>query len=239
TRFSRDWSSDVCSSDLEGRFGGAVAVEEGTTNLWTNPGWLDGTLSGWSTYSHLGSTGIREVVRDARFGYALRLAKTDSGVDGRWGVSQNKTWHQTGSVIADSVYVKVISASNEAMLRCYSDYVNSGGSSYYGRGWALNLNTFELYPLKRESTRHLTITPVGDGWYRIEFVTVEEDIVRGTSYYWIDGAPAEVLLAYPQKEAKPFATSFVDGTRAEGRLLHPGATPSTEGTPLIWTNKKN
>src|SRR5690606_28646450 len=31
----------------EGRFGGAVAVEVGTTNLWTNPGWLDGSLTGW------------------------------------------------------------------------------------------------------------------------------------------------------------------------------------------------
>ncbi|HOB44446.1 MAG TPA: LamG domain-containing protein, partial [Bacillota bacterium] len=106
-------------------------------------------------------------------------------------------------------------------MQCYSDYVNSEGSPYWGVGWNLNLNTFELYPSIQGADRHLTITPVGDGWYRIEFVTAENDIVRGPSHYWIDSAPAEILLAYPQKEAKPFATSFVDGTRTAGRLSYP------------------
>ncbi len=213
----------------EGRFGrGAVAVEEGTTNLWRNPGWLDGTLSGWIAYSTGGATGERQVVPDGRFGYALRLTKVDSGA-GWWGVHQNETWHQTGSVIADSVYVKVISASNGARLSLYSDYINSGGSRYWGMGWNFNLNTFGLSQFQG-TAKH---TPVGDGWYRIEFVTAEGDIVGGASYYCINGAPAEVLLAYPQKEAKPFATSFVNGTRASGRL---GYEQFPEGpfTVAVW-----
>jgi len=197
---------------------GGVAVTEGTTNLWTNPGWLDGTLSGWDAYSTDGATGERQVVPDGRFGYALRLTKVDSGA-GRWGVRQGKTWHSTGSVIADSVYVKVLSAQTGAKLRLYSDYKDINGNARYGRGFELDLTTMTIQA-GSNGARHLTLTPVGDGWYRVEFVTNDNDIVSGTSYYWIDGAPAEVLLAYPQKEAKPFATSFVDGTRPAGALSY-------------------
>src|SRR5690606_16940348 len=99
-----------------------------------------------------------------------------------------------------------------ATLKLYSDYRNADGANRNGRGFTLNLSTMDISQGSDGAT-HLSITPVGDGWYRIEYVTPESDIVSGNSYYWIDGNAADILLAYSQKEAKRFCTSFVNGTR--------------------------
>src|SRR5690606_40293881 len=44
TRFSRDWSSDVCSSDLECRFGFAQALREWPANERAKEGFIEATL---------------------------------------------------------------------------------------------------------------------------------------------------------------------------------------------------
>src|SRR5690606_40692226 len=62
TRFSRDWSSDVCSSDLEPRFPGAEP-------RWVTIGGAEYTLTMWTDEAGPLLNGLEDVlvVSDARF----------------------------------------------------------------------------------------------------------------------------------------------------------------------------
>src|SRR5690606_34525286 len=94
------------------------------------------------------------------------------------------------------------------------------------------------------------IEPVGNGWYRCSMTfTMNEPTTSSTVYFGlIQGRPTQTAapnyqgdgesyldLSSPQKELKPFPTSFVDGTRAAGRLMYPPEIINVqEGTFSAW-----
>jgi hypothetical protein len=217
----------------QGKFGKAVLVEEGTENLFDNPGWLSGDLTGWNLYSSGGGNGLRQVIDDDRFGKALRINKTDGGT-GRYGVNQDKTWDPSGVGIrvTTTIYVKILSTQLGGRFCCFTDYRNDGlGEIYYGGGFRFYLSSREVEARSGGTT---TIEDVGDGWYKIVHINAETTIASGPIYFWIDNADADVLVAWAQNEPKSYSTSFTDGTRAAETLtVSPASKVISDSGP--WT----
>ena len=210
-----------------------IMVEEGTTNLFTNPGWLDGTLTGWTKHSDESATGIRTVESDSKYGYRLKLERTGGQPSDRFGISQSKTWSASGSSLTISVYFKVVSAEEGAKLRIYTDFRNPSDTPYYGRGALVDLKTFEVTPVYGGKA---SVQALEDGWYYFTCTPSETDNSKGPIYFWIEGGNAQIYLAWSQLEAKPYATSFIDGTRAAETLTIPtaGVLNPQEGTVECW-----
>ena len=222
---------DVTTIVPDSKFGQVLAIEDATTNLWENPGWQDGTLNKWNTYSTYSATGTYTVESDSIFQYRLRLEKTDNGT-GRWGVCQNKTWSTNGSILTDGFYIKRVSSSPGAQFVLYNDYLQTDGSYVFGSGIGIDLNTMTL-----SSTSHGTssIRYMGNGWYYVTFTTKSTINKANSSYFWIDTNAAVVFLAYTQKEAKGWPTSFVNGSRGVGVLEYPKEMfPQKDFTVNMW-----
>lgn len=217
----------------QGKFGKAIMVEEGTTNLFTNPGWLDGTLTGWANYSNGNATGIRTVELDSKYGYRLKLERTGGQPSDRFGISQNKTWSASGSSLTISVYFKVVSAEEGAKLRIYTDLFNPSNTPYYGRGALVDLKTFKVTSVYSGKA---SVQALEDGWYYFTCTPSETDNSKGSIFFWIEGGNAQIYLAWSHVEAKPYATSFIDDTRSSEILTIPttGVLNPQEGTVECW-----
>lgn len=219
-----------------GGTGKAVMVEEGTTNLFTNGGWMDGTLTGWGNYVTGGATGTRTVEADSQFTYRLNLNRTGQTAPAdRWAVNQNKTWATSPGIKPTiSFYLKVVSASAGAKTVLYTDLSN-GTTPYSAGSVYVDLTTFALTTGNYNGGS--SITAVGGGWYRVVYTHSMSDITGGTVYFWIEGANAQVYLAWSQFEAKAYATTFTPSTttRAAETLAIPttGLSP-TQGTWEMW-----
>jgi len=196
----------------EGRFGGAVAVEEGTTNCIVSR-----DFEAWASYVTGNATGTVEFRQDPIYGKVVKLKKTDGG-SGRFGLRGTLSG-LSGSLYTQSVYVRALSGTG--CIACvYVDAAKTGG------GFIIS-----------STYRNLSDLPLGQ-WVRI--VATKDgspDTLAGGGfvYIWVDTDNGECEFAYPQVEAKPFATSFVDGTRATGGLEYPGSVlPLDEATLICW-----
>jgi hypothetical protein len=189
----------------EGRFGGAVAVEEETENKIATPT----TFVGWA-----GLSGGAVLDNDGSF-YPSQ-AKFARVTTTNWYFQSNSipaTNGQTWSVsyiarrgTGDGEPRAAIMLMNESNR--HVDNINPTFSSRnIGGGWVRYEATFTI---NREDT----------GYIRLRFY------VSATNSGYHD-------FALPQLEQKPFATSFVDGTRANGRL---GYEQFPEGpfTVAVW-----
>jgi len=205
-----------------------IMVEEGTTNLFTNPGWLDGTLTGWAKHSDESATGIRTVESDSKYGYRLKLERTGGQPSDRFGILQTKTWSASGSSLTFSVYFNVVSAEEGAKLCIYTDFRNPSNTPYWGRGVFVDLKTLKATPVYGGKA---SVQALEDGWYYFTYTPSETDNCWGPIYFWIEGRNAQIYLAWSQLEAKPYPTSFIDGTRSAESLTIPtaGLTPE-QGT---------
>jgi len=177
----------------EGRFGGAVAVEEGTTNLedpktWS--GWMiDASVTALSTYEHeLTASGTPA---DSAFVY--------------------KTFNFGGSALTFQVEIAGVGSTIGKRVRWQASQAGFGGT--------------ELVLTAEYQRLIATIGPLEGN------VPVGIGVVEGLS------AGEKVKLRYRQVEQKPFATSFVDGTRAAGALGYPLALPDNAGTVALWARK--
>lgn len=213
-----------------GKFGRGVIIEEGTTNLWTNGGWQDGTLTGWNNYTNDATNvqGTRTVISDSKFKYVLELAKTDTTA-ARLGVTQSKTWASGGATITDSFYFKKFSANAGSFLKMYFDYVRADSTGAYGSGVTIDLVNMRITGTTLGTSK---LTDIGGGWFKVEFTTSTSNIVSGSNYFWVDGNAATVQIAWTLKEAKAYATSFVNGTRSAETLTiqTAGVLNPNEGT---------
>ncbi|MBP1990199.1 LamG domain-containing protein [Paenibacillus eucommiae] len=217
-----------------GKFGNGIMIEEGTTNSWNNGGWMDGSLTGWTSYSAAGGSGTRQVVDDLNYTRAMELSKLDGSTAnaGRFGLSQSSTWSSVGATLTDTLYFKVISASAGARLTMYSDYRLVDGSNYFGSGFDVDLTTLSV----TKAMGTVQLTAESDGWYKIVFTTASASVSYGPSYIWISSNNAVVRLARTQKEAKTYATSFTPDTRINESLTiqTAGVLNPAEGQIDVW-----
>jgi hypothetical protein len=223
-------------TDWRPSYKSGILVEGPTTNLFTNPGWNDGTLTGWSNYVAGIGAGTRTVESDTKWGKRLHLTKTAGGttMTDCWGVSQAKNpWViSPGSKVTISVLFKVITADSTAVLQIYTDFSN-GTTSYYGGGMHISLSTLVKSDHYACTS---TLTPMGDGWYLLTTTTSQTDIVSGTCLFWIDSGNADIYLARSQFEALPYNTSFTSGSRSTESLALPTDHLGSDWTIEFWWN---
>jgi hypothetical protein len=190
-----------------GKFGKAIMVEEGTTNLVANGSFENGT-TGWTLSSNMSITNTNKY-----FGsYCLMIS------------------NPTGAQETDSSIITV-SPNVTYTLSAYVYNQMSGSMRIYVKELDSNNNLIDLDKYGFE------VSP-NSGWTRYTYtwttpsnvakvqVRVIVDVAR-TGNCYIDGI---------QLEAKPYATSFIDGTRSPETLTIPtaGVLNPQEGTVECW-----
>lgn len=194
-----------------GRFGKAIMVEEGTTNLLRNPSFETGALSDWTTGFGLGITGNASIVTSPVFhgNYAVKIEITSSTSISDASAKQTINF-AAGTTITISAYLLDIQGNVQAELtiRC-SD--GQGGYQFLRK----------VFTSPGRCVFTVTI-PTG---YTADQIWVS---IRPKSV----GVVGYVIWDAVQLEAKPYATSFIDGTRAAETLTIPtaGVLNPQEGT---------
>jgi len=191
----------------EGRFGSAVAVEEGTENRIATPT----TFAGWAI-------GGENAVLDNDGSFYPSQVKFARVRTTSWGFQSNSIPAANGQTWSVSYIARRGTGDGEpraAIMIMNANNVHASNitptfsSRNIGGGWVRYEDTFTI---NREDT----------GYIRLRFY------VTATNGGYHD-------LALPQLEQKPFATSFVDGTRAAGRLEYPQSIWNhATGTFAAW-----
>ena len=183
----------------EGKFGGAVAVEEATTNLITN-GDVENDTGGWTTTTFAGSGNFTHDDSGYNSEKSLKIESTSD--------SSRLVWTTSNvSLLADTIYtislrVKVSNlTSGSIVIASFPDYTDR--TSSYNKlsntisadtgGWVWLTNTFTV-----------ATGQSGDFGFRLW-----AEFVNNGCEVWFDRM---------QLEQKSFATSFVNGSRASGVL---------------------
>jgi len=201
-----------------GKFGQGILIEEKTTNLVTNPGFENGTKDGWSYMSGGPAPDYNYAVttEDSWEGnYCVKLwtspnATKDSAIaTAMVPVDTTKTY-------ACSVWVK--GDVYELTVQCFDSNNVFIGSIYFP------LHNSGYHP----------------NWVRDTVIVCPSNFIPGTAKIRIKRAvywPSKVgYIDAAQIEEKPYATSFIDGTRAAETLTIPTASVLNpqEGTIEFW-----
>jgi len=206
----------------QGKFGQAVLVEEGTTNLNSDPffktgvsGWGVGT---WTTLEWLSS----EYNPFSKQNGVMRLYDND-GDKGHClkGVSISNTPHTV------SVLLKILKGN--------INNINVGGTIYYTD------STYTDYTWNDSNTTRYDMSAIfGQGVYKL-VATITPNSSKTISKYEIrishsNTVETELLVYAIQLEQKPYATSFINGTRYPETLTIPTASVLNpqEGTVEFW-----
>jgi cytoskeletal protein CcmA (bactofilin family) len=194
-------ATGLVATKAPGKFGGGIAVEEATTNTGANVYFnsADGNpaASGasWTNYSAGSGAGTRIFAYAVNDLYSinkvLRLTKTAGTTSSdRYGVYQTNA-AWNGATHTFSFYVKVLSKESGCRLRLFNGSANV-------MTWLLDdINTGK--------------------WVRLSGTTNFAGSVR---YLWLDTGNADVLITGWQAEAKSYATSFCETSRAAGALSY-------------------
>lgn len=193
----------------DGKFGKAVLVEEGTTNAFNNPSFEDGT-TGWGTVGFSDNTLLTSVTDDVYSGSkAVKVERVSGGLLG------------IGATISQAIGTRIVLAQNQSVT--VSFYVKGKGNTIgktvrvyiYASDGANIVLQEKIYTLTGEWQRisytltwpYATSTTAIYGYCRVENINIGD-------YFYVDDA---------QLEAKPYATSFIDGTRSPETLTIPTA----------------
>ena len=195
----------------DGYFGGGVAVEEATVNLIATQG---NAAQDWTAWSHW-STGAttywasQGTFNDPDYGAVW------------WGIGTSSTPHLydyspytllQGQTLTFSIYLK---ADEEITLP---------GPTFFTRRADATYDYVDHDPVS------ITLTPK---WQRFTWTTTLPADARGIGILFGTGDVLEnkkIYAAFPQLENKAFATSFVNGSRAAGRLVYPNLYRPRQGT---------
>jgi hypothetical protein len=206
-------SSVFTMREHEGKFGGAIALEGGTTNLVLNP-YFD---TGWGNSAFVTRTLIDAPFLGGTTVKAMKLVYSGSG-DGY--ASRTITLPSTPNrTFTFSFWVKQV-----------------------GNNIGLFSSTFLQFPKASSNTTVCSWSPstVPTEWTKITVTgTTPSDTTSNFSVILrpLSSATGEIWYAFPQVEEKPFGTSFVDGTRANGFLQYPKEVINTEeGCISFWIN---
>lgn len=207
---------------LQGKFGKAVLVEEGTTNLNSDPffktgvsGWGKGN---WTTLEWLSS----EYNPFSKQNGVMRLY--DNNGTNRLclkAVSISNTPHTV------SVLLKILKGN--------INRTNVGGTINYTD------STYTDYTWNNSNTTRYDMSAIyGQGVYKL-VATITPNSSKTISKYEIrishnNAVETELFVYAVQLEAKPYNTSFIDGTRAAETLTIPtaGVLNPQEGTVECW-----
>lgn len=195
----------------DGKFGGAVAIEEATTNV----SLMDGQ-NGTSPWSGDGGASLSIMDPDVIF-RGTKVARFRTGTTGSSNFYLNSASDLSTSTTSTewtfSCYVKRVDGIPITSVNGYL-YVN-GNSNVNGPA---------------------TLESVEDGWYRATYTRT--GLVAG--YPTLAGLynlanDTEYYIAQWQVEARSFATSFVSGSRSIGTLWYPDSIfDFTKGTFSCW-----
>ena len=194
----------------DGWQGGAVAVEEGTTNLvTTNLGFEDGDETGWTLYTtDSGSYNIGAAYAYSG-GYGCQMLNSTGG--GFTFVYQYITGLAASGTFSFSSRAKWVSGTfTDAPIEARVYYTDASTDSFYSDA----LSTLGKW-------ERLSVSFTTDSLKTIDHIRISPNrctVLNGE--IWVDDC---------QLEQKAFPTSFVDGTRATGRLEY-AYTLTKQGT---------
>ncbi len=194
-----------------GRFGQAVMVEEGTTNLVSNPG-FENDATGWNLSGNM----------------SISTAKAKSGSKAL------RFYLDTGAPSQDTLTSYYIPVSPNTQYTLSADFWNNltQGNFYvdyfeYDSSYNILTDSANL-----NSTRGLA------QWERKAFTfTTKPNAAYVRIRVVADAIPiGEAFVDNIQLEQKPYATSFIDGTRSPETLTIPtaGVLNPQEGTVECW-----
>lgn len=187
----------------QGKFWGAVAIDDSTTNILSNP-FFDNDLSGWSRQNSSGGNSVT-VTSGGDLGLGKVVRIYSGGVGSRPAIYQGTSGVDLGQQVTVSVRARLYSGDGRIRLRWGSTDSSSGQVFNIGYQW---------------STLVWVTEKDGNGNIIIELT--DTSIEYGCE---IDAVQVEI---------KPYATSFVDGSRPSGRLVYPKIIPPVEGTIIFW-----
>lgn len=204
-----------------GKFGNAIMIEEGTTNLIQNPSFENTIGSEWSVIQDVS---LSRVSTSSKFGsYSAQVVATK---DNSWGGIYQKYSVALGNKYTISVWVRALD-TNSVGKNARVAFLGYNSS---------NATTTDIYytylTLPSDWTLYTLSVTVADsnttqGMFRFQL----NNTVTGCGAF-VDGF---------QVEAKPYATSFIDGTRANETLTIPtaGVLNPQEGTVECWAKVIN
>lgn len=195
-------------------------MEEGTTNAFNNPSFEDGT-TGWWIIGFEDNTLLTSVTDDVYSGSkAVKVERVSGGLRG------------TGATISQKIGTRIVLTQNQSVT--VSFYVKGKGNTIGKTVWAHiyasdgtnRVSQVKSYTLTGEWQRisytltwpYATSTTTIYGYCRVVNINIGD-------YFYVDAA---------QLEAKPYATSFIDGTRANPTTLLtlPEALPDEFGVGI-------
>lgn len=185
----------------EGKFGGAVAVDKGTRNY---------VNADFESVFNVGSdrNPIIEVVTEESFigDKSIKITPVDNN---------NSNWYLNGGEIDSSANSKVWT---------FSFYVKREDGKEVSTVGSLYTYLYRVSDgTKAVSTIPYKIQKCNNGWYRVvgtSYVQQEDTYVDLVGSSGLDSETSWFLDA-PQLEKKPYATSYVFGSRNEGELVVP------------------
>ena len=195
----------------EGKFGGGIAIEEGTTNLVVNPTFT--TTSNWA----LSTNGTRVFTTDGYWGKIT----VPSGEVGRFYYLEQT---RNITIPANQSVTWTVKFKNNVVGRVGIRLVMFSGASPVQQPQ----RNFDL----DGSGGTITVSVTGTHTANVDRLRL--DILTGSWYSGLTDTTIEFTEA--QVEQKPFATSFVNGSRPTGRLAYEFDTNSWQNfTFMCWT----
>jgi hypothetical protein len=185
----------------QGRFGKAIMVEEGTTNLAINP-LFENPLSEWQGPQSMS--------------YSTRITDTPFG--------------------ERPVLVMNGGASDYTYIHANYNFAPLPGSDapVTVSLWMRNLGSDEGVPKFYLGAGYLSTDKIlkADGnWYQISRTFQPEEYTQNGRFHFYKGVMGEVEVCAIQVEyRKPYATSFIDGTRAAEKFTLPNVLNPRKGT---------
>jgi len=212
-----------------GKFGQAVMVEEGTTNLLQNPSFETGNFSSWYLFTPYGGATYEVTSEKTWHGsYSVKIT-ADGTARSSVGISQSMVSATAGVTYTFSVKLAGTLGANKVFLvfrwrTADNTLIKDDDNFYISEAMPQTFKTYSATATAPENTAIMEV-----------HVRIVKDAV-GVIY--VDAA---------QLEQKPYATSFIDGTRAAETLTIPtaGVLNPQEGTiefwvkPLVVTNWNN
>jgi hypothetical protein len=225
-----------------GKFGKAIMVE-GTTNAVADPSFENADITanwnaaGSANWAYTGMARVRDTTRKKYGSASVKCG--DGAVHGK-GIAEKNQGTAAHAVSAGQIWtlsfdVYATNADTQyiALIRCYDSSGNNISDSVTPpSGWQYTSYYQALYFYQK--------VPGANAWYRITkqftvpsgvaYVAISLQYYDGGNYYvWFDGV---------QFENKPYATSFIDGTRAAETLTIPtaGVLNPQEGTVKGFVN---
>lgn len=212
----------------EGKFGGGIAIEEGTTNLISNP-MFDSNISGWAV-GNLATPSWNNGFNDIKINNGYMYVTGSSGN----GFIQGPVYH---GLISGSTYT--VSAYVEGDGMDIYNKVTVGGTVFYsGSG------VYDDYTWSTSSHR---FTKINDrGIYRVDITfALNQGSHSGNALDYfqprvgLNASNLNLKVYGYQLENKAFSTSLVNGTRANGRVTYTSnIVNKAQGTASCWVNSE-